>query len=98
MDGGVVGDSVGAIADWDGGDNFAVIVIEDDHPVAVADREEAMVLGVDGEAGRRLSGDGPMRFDGHGFRIDMEDFVFVFDVDEDIAFAIGDGEFGLPPT
>lgn len=53
------------------------------------------MLDVDGESGGRSGrGERPAGFNFQRVGVDGDEFGFVFDVDEDGAFAVGDGEFG----
>src|SRR5260221_987520 len=60
--------------------------------------EETVVLDVHVHSGGLLGGsDGPAGLDGVGARVEGHDFVFVFDVVVNHAFAIGDGVFRPAP-
>ena len=62
---------------------------------AAADKE-AVGFGVDGHAdGRSAGGDGPACGDFSGFEVDDCYLVLVFEVDVDLACAVGGEEFGF---
>ena len=51
--------------------------------------------GIEGEAGGGIAAGGPGGGDGSGAGVDADDLALVFEVVEDVALAVGDGELGL---
>lgn len=95
--GGVEGGAVGASADGESVNDFAVGGVEDHHVLRVAaGGEEDVVLDVDGEAGAAVAFAGEAKGGGEleGFGVDDGDAALVFEVDVDVALVVGDGLFG----
>ena len=77
--------------------DFAVFRAHDHHGLRLAAGDEQdLILYVHGEpgAGSAFSGQVVMAGDGHGLGVDHRDVVFIFDIDVDVAFSVGDGLFG----
>ena len=94
--GGIEASGVGTIADGRSGNDCAGVGVDNGHYFFIADGESAAVLDVHGETRRRLarSKRPAMRF-GEFLRVELNELVCVFDVDEDAALAIGLGELGF---
>src|SRR5215469_260967 len=89
--------TVGALADGLGVDDRAGVGIHDHEDVRLAaGHEEDLVFGVEGQAGGRaaFAAELVVRGDLEFFRVDGGDVVLVFDIDVDVALAVGDGLFG----
>ena len=78
------------------GDHFAGISVNDSHDFIVAAGQQAAVRGVDGHArGAFARSQRPGSRDYQRFGIDLLNLAFVFEVDVDVAGAVGRREFGL---
>ncbi len=87
---------VGALADGGGRDHFPSIGVRDGHHLVIANGKETAGFGVHCEARWAVAGRQRISFgDRHSFRVDLDDFVGVFDIGVELAFAVGRRKLGL---
>ena len=90
--------AVGACSGAKRGDHLASVRIHDDHFLVVAGGKQAAILSVHRQTrGARAGREGPVMGHLHRFPIDFRYFVLVGEIDVDLALAVGNGSFGLPP-
>lgn len=92
----IEGGGVGTLANFRSRDDFAGVRVDDGHDFFVADGEETTSLEIHGKAGGRFArSERPAMGFRDFLRVELDEFGFVFDVHEDTALAIGNGEFGF---
>jgi len=88
--------SVRTLADLRSCDHFASVRVDDGHDFFVANGKETTSLEIHGKAGGRFArGERPTMGFGEFPRVELDEFGFVFDVDENAALAVSNGEFGF---